>query len=120
MPLDYESAGFGYYAGYACPGLPWVKDDTLSGVNRYQFPMITQEIKVFNMSSGSINVGFSPTAFVDEHFLTVKASGSLCIPVRIADLYVSGSGGQSVQIFAALSVVDRRQMLVLSGSWDGV
>jgi len=120
MSLDYEGAGFGYYAGYACPGLPWVKDDDIIGIVKYKLPMVSQEIQIFNRSSGSIRVGFSSTAFVESHYLTVAASGSICLQIRTADLYISGAAGQPVEIFASLSVVDRGQMVNLSGSWGGI
>ena len=113
--LNYESAGFGYYAAYACPGLPWVKCDTVSGIVKYQFPYVSQEIKVMNRGSNPIKVAFTQTGFGSDHYLTVDHEQNFM--VRAADFFVSGSG-QDIELFVGMSIVSRLMMPVISGSWE--
>jgi hypothetical protein len=115
MSLGNVGSGFGYYSAYSCPGLPHVDARSISGVYKFAFPSVSQEVRVTNLSSGSMKVGFTLTSFAEGHSLTLLSSGTLEFPIRVADVYVSGSG--SVEVFAALSVVNRLEMPQISGSF---
>lgn len=121
MPLDNTSAGFSNYSSYATPGVPHIESKAVTGIYKFVFPLVTQEIMINNNSNSSIKYGFSDTAFAAGRTCTLLASGSVTLDVRATSLHVSASAGQLVEVFASLSLVNSLQMINnLSGTLPGV
>lgn len=119
MSLDSPSAGFGSYAAFCVPGLPWVTGSLTPGTGmKIEFPYVTHEVQIMNHGAGVCGISFTSSGFSTGNFMTIPTNELVTLPVRIANLYMSGS--TNVDVFASLSFVSRREMPELSGSWAGV
>jgi len=112
---------------YTFSCVPWVTSSLVSGVKIHHFQCVTREFLLINRGSRDILVGFTENAFNSSHYMTCPSSSSIDLTVRIADLYLSSSTSTAYDLFAGLTLIDRREMPVLTGTlsngsagWDGV
>lgn len=126
--LNNPRAGFDWTAEYMVSSLPWVTSSTASGIKHHEFPKVTKEFVIKNQGAGNIIIAFTRNGLNSSNYIQLVATEAFSASIRVKDLWISGSGA-SYTLFAGLTLVDRRDMPVLTGSlspsdgestWEGI
>jgi len=141
------SVGLRNVGSYQISGEPWISGSegpaasghAASIVKRYQFPFVTREVSVVNLTSGYIFVHFASgsqhvfsstaetatyngasTVFSGQHYIPVSGSNTtLTFKAKCKEIYVStdSTGGScAYRIMADLTNVPTKRMYELTGS----
>lgn len=134
MSLGHTGEGFHTAPAYLVSAMPWVTGTlaTTTTPQRLDFPKVTKYVKVNNVSGSDVRVGFSNNGIQGTNFFRVPAGQVLEFDVRVKELYLmSDTGTSEVDVFAGLTLVDKRSTGFLTGStgfsaqspgsgWEGV
>jgi hypothetical protein len=126
MSLNHPGPGIGAVGEYQSSGLPFVTGSTTNTVGKFiTFPKVTRAITVRNTdgTGGNIFVGFTEngvrSATASNRF-QIPVSASERFEVRVKEVYIGGSGAAtSFSLFAELTLIDAKEMPVLTGSAIG-
>lgn len=93
---------------YLASGTPWVTGSlSVDGVIKVGFPAVTRFFMV-NATAGTVTFGFTEDGVTSgDHAFTVdNTDTTLEVPIKIRDLWLSGSGA-TVDILAGLTSIPR-------------
>ena len=120
MSIYQYRAGIGNAASYQASGQPFVTgSDTLNGVMKVEFPLVTKEISIHVESGKEVEFYFHTGAtsfnkfFIDN---TAHDHGPVTIDVKCKEIYVETSSSTKFRLYASLTQIETRQMFALTGS----
>ena len=119
MSIYQYKAGIGNAASYQSSGQPFVTgSDSLNGVMKIEFPLVTKEISFFVENGKSIDVYFNSAATTANKF-TIEGnieSGQDTLDVKCKEIFVETSTPTKFRVYASLTQIETRQMFELTGS----
>lgn len=119
MPLNHTKPHHGDSVAYGASALPWVTS-SVAGTDpqRWDFPKVTKYVTVRNTHSASaIAIGFTHAGVLGTNRFVIPAGESETFDLRIRDLWVvADSGSPEYSLLAGLTVIDRSDFPVLTGS----
>lgn len=114
--MNYPKPGWDSTGEYMVSALPWVTSSLASGITCYKLPKVTKYILVRNGGVDVLGVAFTQNGFKDGHFVPLAQNEQFSVDVRVKDVFISGSAGTSFFFFAGLTLIDRNDMPILTGS----
>lgn len=133
--LNNVSNGFHSLPSYSFPGVPWCTSSLINAIKAHHFQCITNDLTVKNNGSvadpmvGELYLAFTQNGLMSSHCIRLRPGESFNAEMRIADAYLSSSGGPiSYDVYAGLTLISRNEMPHLTGAaitgvqnaWDGV
>lgn len=104
---------------YLVSAIPWVTASTVTGVRRFDFPHVTAFYTVKNESTATIKVGYTERGVTtSNNYFTLDAAESYTGYHRVKSLFISGSGGASIELVVGLTQIPDRFFPPLTGSVD--
>ena len=120
MSIYQYRAGIGNAASYQASGQPFVTgSDTLNGVMKVEFPLVTKEVSFFVEDGKEIDVYFHTAATTANKFTvksTVDGVHTNTLDVKCKEIYVETSVSTKFRLYASLTQIEARQMFELTGS----
>jgi hypothetical protein len=121
--------GINHTPAYEVSGRPFASGN-INAVDEQQvvnFPYVTRWVQVTNPSTGSLQVGFSPTCFAADnsnYFIVPPGDTSGRLEVKVNRLYVKGGGGYILDtdttVVAGLTSISANKVDFSAGiSWSG-
>lgn len=133
-----HQAGLHNVGSYQVSGIPWVTGSTINGnatEHKFEFPFVTQNIKLWNTGSKPCRVHFNTSgdgeviSAAGHHYITLQPSGSvddstnprsyLELNVKCKEIFITGIGGAAnstgIEMFAELTGIPADAMFTLSG-----
>ncbi len=124
-----KSPGIAHVGSFQVAGTPYITGSINidnGSEDAIKFPRVTKSIKIYNRGLADLRVHFASTAagvgnvVANRHFLTlVKTSGSLDLPVKCKNLFISNASGVNngrYDVYAELTSIDRGRMYPVTGS----
>lgn len=120
MSIYQYKAGIGNAASYQASGQPFVTgSDTLNGVMKIEFPLVTKEISFFVQDTKEIDVYFHTGATALNKFTVAGSIANVhthTLDIKCKEIYVETSSTTKFRVYASLTQIETRQMFELTGS----
>ena len=123
MSLAWPQNGEYCVPSYQVSALPYLSSSVISSgsVHSYKFPYVTRFVNVVNRGANvvdKISLAFTENGFNTGNYITLDQGVSVDQEVRTTALYLSCSGGTSVdyQVFCGLTNIPSKNFLMITGS----
>jgi hypothetical protein len=123
MSLGLPQNGEYYAPAYQVSALPYLSSSIISAgnVHKYEFPFVTKFINVVNRGANvgdKLALAFTENGLRTGNYITLDQGVAVDQEIRTSVLFISGSGGTSVdyQIFCGLTTIPTKNFLTLTGS----
>jgi hypothetical protein len=109
---QFFTAGMNNVAEFIASGWPYAVD--VVGGQTTSFPWVTSELYLTNGGGTNMYASFTADGMTGSNKITVLPSSSMTLKLKVAKLFVSGSG--TLNVVAALTNILPTQYPTLSGS----
>ncbi len=123
MSLAWPQNGEYCVPSYQVSALPYLSSSVISSgsVHSYKFPYVTRFVNVVNRGANVVDkiaLAFTENGFNTGNYITLDQGVSINQEVRTTVLYLSCSGGTSVdyQVFCGLTNIPTKNFLLITGS----
>ena len=117
MASNIYSVGLNNVGSYQVSGRPYCATGSLlEGTESIDFPMITKEILVLNLSgSNDLDVYFH-TGSMDSNKYTISGGEQYTFSVKCKEVFLSASSGTDYSLYASLTQITSSHMFHMTGS----
>lgn len=116
--FQYPTAGANSALEYMASGLPYSEEVVATtGSVQVDFPFVSSEIYVKNRGSGPLAIGWTENGVKGTNRHTLLQDEAVTFRVRVKSIFLLGvSGSVTADLTAALTMIDKRNFSVLTGS----
>ena len=131
MSIGNTGQGFNFVPAYQSSALPWVSGSIVVHTTpvKLTFEKVTKYVKI--RARDELRVGFTSNGVTNSNYYTVSSGSVETFDVRTSELYLYAPTSTTVDVFAGLTLIDKRDGVpFLTGSttftnspgsgWQGV